>query len=750
MSERQDAVERSGSDAGLPADMVRSALTHVLASRCFANAPSLSRFLSYIVDNTLNGTSDALKEYAIGMDVFDRGASFDPKTDTIVRVQARRLRAKLDEYYQTAGRNDAVVIEVMKGHYVPRFRWQRPTGSRVAVFPAPHEPRAPASTADAGATGMSVRSRVLYGGTLVAAIAAACVLAVLRLRAPVQQPVTSPAEYVPLTEFTDSATAPALSPDGKMVTFIRGGDAFLSHGQIYVMLMTGGPAERLTNSTNRKFAPVFTPDGTHVAYSEVSRTDKRVSWDTFAVPVLGGEPARLLSNATGLMWIDDRHVLFSEFRGKGGHLGVVTAVDGRASERSVYFPEHERGMAHYSYASPDRSAVLVVEMGPSGEFQPCRVVPFDGSSIGRSVGPDGRCRSAAWSPDGQWMYFGADVGGHSHIWRQRYPAGSPEQITFGPTEEEGVAVAADGRSLVTAVGLPHSAIWLHDAEGDRPLTSDGLAYSPRWSRDRRRVYYMDRPSPDAPSAELRSVEVSSGSSRTLVSGMPVQDIETPVATYPAFDISDDEEQVVYSSRQNGAWTVLLARLDHSTPPRELVRDAALPSFGGRDRVLFVAVGESTSSFSRIKTDGSSRISIGDRGPVHDRGGVSPDGRWAAVFSVGASATTPGGTVALNIETGESKRLCSGLCMVSWSDDGTFLYATVIDESAPEQTLVVPIKPGAMVPDVPQSGLNVPINQRAVAGIRIIEQGAVVPTGDGSTYVYVKSGHERNLYRVPLH
>src|SRR5262249_5236529 len=178
--------------------------------------------------------------------------------------------------------------------------------------------------------------------------------------------------------------------------------------------------------------------------------------------------------------------------------------------------------------------------------------------------------------------------------------------------------------------------------------------------------------------------------------------------------------------------------------------AAFPSCGGRDRVFFVAVGESTSSFTRINSDGSNRTRIGDRGPVHDRGGVSPDGRWAAVFSVAASATTPAGTVALNTETGESRRLCSGLCMVWWSDDGKFMYATVIDESAPEHTLVVPIKPGAMVPDVPDPGLNVPINQHAVAGLRIIEQGGVVPIGDGSTYVYVKSDRERNLYRVPLH
>ena len=160
MAERQDAsVERcSQSDAHIPADVVRPALERVLASRGFANAPGLRRLLGYLVDNTLDGKSDPLKEYAIGVDVFDRGASFDPKTDTIVRVQARRLRAKLDEYYRTEGRNDAVVIEVAKGRYVPRFRSQRPAGSRIAVFPALHDPRPPASTVEATATGWPVTS----------------------------------------------------------------------------------------------------------------------------------------------------------------------------------------------------------------------------------------------------------------------------------------------------------------------------------------------------------------------------------------------------------------------------------------------------------------------------------------------------------------------------------------------------------------------------------------------------------------
>jgi len=77
-------------------------------------------------------------------------------------------------------------------------------------------------------------------------------------------------------------------------------------------------------------------------------------------------------------------------------------------------------------------------MGFSG-WLPCRLAPYDGSSVGRSIGPDpAQCTSAAWSPDGNWMYFSANTGGGFHIWRQRFPDGKPEQVTFGAAEEEGI------------------------------------------------------------------------------------------------------------------------------------------------------------------------------------------------------------------------------------------------------------------------------------------------------------------------
>ena len=87
----------------------------------------------------------------------------------------------------------------------------------------------------------------------------ALALSIVRLVDSRSRLVASAAEYEQLTDFTDSATAPALSPDGRVVAFIRGGEPFLSHGQIYVKVLPSGDAVRLTTNGNRKFAPVFSP-----------------------------------------------------------------------------------------------------------------------------------------------------------------------------------------------------------------------------------------------------------------------------------------------------------------------------------------------------------------------------------------------------------------------------------------------------------------------------------------------------------
>jgi tetratricopeptide (TPR) repeat protein len=110
---------------GMPASAIRSELEHILRSRVFVHSHRIRRFLQFVVEECLLGRQHRLKEYLIGMEVFNRLEAFDPRVDSIVRVEARRLRAKLEEFYLTEGREDELRIELRKGSYVPLFEYRR-------------------------------------------------------------------------------------------------------------------------------------------------------------------------------------------------------------------------------------------------------------------------------------------------------------------------------------------------------------------------------------------------------------------------------------------------------------------------------------------------------------------------------------------------------------------------------------------------------------------------------------------------
>jgi TolB-like protein len=130
----------------LPDTSVRQQLDRILASNPFLNARRPSQFLRFIVESTLAGEGNRIKEYLIGVEVFERPADYDPKDDPIVRIEAGRLRKKLAEYYSGPGANDPVVIELPKGGYVPVFQHRtngkdlrQDSGIRTQLEPVPVE-----------------------------------------------------------------------------------------------------------------------------------------------------------------------------------------------------------------------------------------------------------------------------------------------------------------------------------------------------------------------------------------------------------------------------------------------------------------------------------------------------------------------------------------------------------------------------------------------------------------------------------
>lgn len=175
---------------------LREQLARLLASKTFQQVDRLKRFARFIVQETLDGRGAELKEYVIGVQVFDRDDAFDPRTDPIVRVQARRLRARLDRYYREEGGGEPVVIELPKGGYAPSFRRReggaspRPSlgesiAGRHTVAVHPHRDCSPDAALAAFCRGLddeivhtlvgTTRLRVLAPATTAAAAAGAAV-----------------------------------------------------------------------------------------------------------------------------------------------------------------------------------------------------------------------------------------------------------------------------------------------------------------------------------------------------------------------------------------------------------------------------------------------------------------------------------------------------------------------------------------------------------------------------------------------
>src|SRR5579872_1425090 len=126
--------------AAASAAEVRDALARVLNSQEFRSSNRSKEFLKYVVENTVAGHGDMLKERTIGIDVYGRPASYDPSDDATVRVKAGEVRKRLDRYYVSEGRADRLRIELPPGTYTPAFRMvdlAEPVSAPVTVTPAP-------------------------------------------------------------------------------------------------------------------------------------------------------------------------------------------------------------------------------------------------------------------------------------------------------------------------------------------------------------------------------------------------------------------------------------------------------------------------------------------------------------------------------------------------------------------------------------------------------------------------------------
>jgi eukaryotic-like serine/threonine-protein kinase len=550
-----------------------------------------------------------------------------------------------------------------------------------------------------------------------------------------QRPATDAGKWQQLTFFADSAVYPEISPDGRMLTFIRGSDTFIGPGQVYVKLLPSGEPVQLTHDGTWKLSSMFSPDGTKIVYSTLS------PWEVWEVPVIGGEPRVMLRNASSLTWIaGGKRLLFSEIK-SGLHMGVVTTDEGRGQSRDVFLPEGERSMAHHAYLSPDGKWVLVVLMDGQGNLTQCRVVPFDGSGKERLVGPaDATCTTGAWSPDGKWMYMSTNKGGRFHIWRQRFPDDEPEQVTSGPTEEEGIAIEKGGKSLLTSVGTTDTIEVIKDEKGEHQVSAEGDTFGGTFSADQKHFFYLKTGADGK--TELWSMELESGRSERIVPGYAV----ATGFIMKNYAVTPDGQRIVFASKdEKGISHLWVVSTDHRTSPVQLpsAENEDSPQFFPNGDVVYRGQEGGKNYLYARKPDGSGRRKLSED-PILNLNSISPDGKWANIARRNDRDPEHSALLAAHpIAGGDEVVFCRMLCLANWSLDGKYLYIF----GGPKSYLFA-VKKETGLPELPKEGFGTEDELRKAKGAYELPAEVDSLIGPGN-YAYTRTNVRRNIYRVPI-
>ena len=380
-------------------DAVRDSLNRVAASPSFAASPRLRKFLCFVVERTLDGRTEDLKETVVGLEVFGRDAAYDPRIDPVVRITAGRVRERLGQYYQAEGMLDDIRIELPKGGYVPRFEQNhrvcalpdQPTAVTIAQQPTPLPP-GPRNWGSVAA--------------IVALLGIACGTAFWFASSRDSLP---PIQLVPLVSELYDEGAPSLSPDGTMVAFEcapPGGSGSSGGGPTDICVKGIGTeaVRRLFETPESESNPAWSPDGREIAFVRQSK-------GIYAVSPLGGPERKLSDSGTHVGWMPDGRSVLIRDRGGEPTFGIYRIDLDTLQKRRLTFPPY--GVGDWTFAaSPDRRTLAFVRSERLG-IMDLYVVPIEGGTPRRLTDWNAGVSDVVWTADSRELIYSA-VG---RLWR---------------------------------------------------------------------------------------------------------------------------------------------------------------------------------------------------------------------------------------------------------------------------------------------------------------------------------------------
>jgi Tol biopolymer transport system component len=330
--------------------LVEEQLARMLASSTFRGAERSRILLRFIVEETLQGRANRLKDYTLGSEALGRGDQFDPRADPIARVEVSRLRSRIDVYYATEGAGDAVRISLPKGGYVPQF-------DALPTATSPSEPLIPSP-------GLNRRR---WSPWLLMGITALMELLVISAvwlftrgtwRAPAGAEVRAEITTPPTTD----PVSLAMSPDGHSIVFVASAEG---RSQLWMRRLSSTVFRPLAGTDNASL-PFWSPDGRSVGFFAEGRI-KRIDLENGIVREISSAPV-----AAGAAWNHDGvilHPLVPDspiFRTsvEGSPLEPVTQfVPGQTGHRAPVFLPDGRHFLFHAAGTPDVRGIYIGELG---------------------------------------------------------------------------------------------------------------------------------------------------------------------------------------------------------------------------------------------------------------------------------------------------------------------------------------------------------------------------------------------------
>ena len=600
---------------GLPEPAIRAQLDTVLASEVFSRSQQLRRFLSFIVEQTLAKQGHTLKESVLAHELYGKGTDFDGGTDPVVRVDARRLRDKLREYY--ASRSDPIVISLPKGSYVPvfegnpKFEIEPPPP---VVVPAPPEGRSVTPVA---------RSTTWPAALALLAIVAAAAITWNALRGPADDPV----RLLPLASLPGVEGAPALSPDGELVAFGWAGDVEGGPGDIYIKAVESEALRRLTETPTHEMSPAWSPDGYTIAFL-------RENEGIFTMSQLGGAERRVSTSGTWVTWADPKSVLIRDREGSTGPFGIYRVfIDTLERHRLAQAPV---GAGDWRFqVSPDGTTLAFIRYERPG-IADLYVMPLAGGAARRLSDWNASLTGLVWTPDGREIIYSVEETAASRLWR------------------------IDANVATLGRGSPIAGI---------PLTASLPSISrPRSGRSARLAFQTQTIDVD-----IQMLDLAAGLGNGTIEAKPFAN-STRVEASARF--SPDGRRIAFASQRSGSQEVWIAAHDGgglrqvtSLNAQQLVVCGWSPD---GERILFDAAVDGNSDVYTVGADGGKLRRLTSEPSIDGVPSWSNDGRWIYFSSTRAGATPDAWRI--SSDGGEAQRIThNGGFEPRESPDGQYLF-----------------------------------------------------------------------------